>query len=63
MNESLTEEQKEYFISRCEENSYGKIIVSSRLVTKYREFSCDFNSHKEIIKAKIRNLYMWRSRK
>ncbi len=54
---TLTPEQIEYLVSRCDENSYGKCIVTTRLIKKYREYTGDMSSN-DVIRAMIQNLYI-----
>lgn len=55
--QKLTQEQKEYLISRCDESSTGKVLVPTRLIKKYREYSQDYISSNDIIRHKIIYLY------
>lgn len=54
---SLTKEQWEYLLNRCDESASGKILVPTRLIEKYRKFSLDYDSSNSKIRMKIIDYY------
>jgi len=53
----MTEEQKLYLIERCEENHYGKVLISAFVLKKYREFSGDYSSLNTVARDRIVDIY------
>lgn len=52
---TLTHEQIKYLAERTTENSYGRILVPTRLIEKYRQFTGDYQSHNAVVRARIQD--------
>jgi hypothetical protein len=52
----LTNEQSKYLARRVDENTAGRILVPKRLVSRYRQFSGDYESSDMMVKEKIKDI-------